>query len=168
MINISDVSHRGINGFYKFVQSEIIFDETKDKLETGSDCWFVGYPDGKFDITNNLPILRRACIASIPRTDFNGKPQILIDGEVFRGSSGSPVFSKIDGNFRLIGILSEAWTRSGYVEIDEKRGKYEESLGLGLVIKSSQILELIESVREEIINDADFFSNSIYLKSNSK
>lgn len=52
----------------------------------------VGYPNGLWDSTNNLPIFRRGVLASQYDKDWNGKKEFLIDAACFPGSSGSPVF----------------------------------------------------------------------------
>ena len=51
----------------------------------------VGYPNGLWDQTNNLPIFRRGVLASAYDKDWNGKKEFLIDAACFPGSSGSPV-----------------------------------------------------------------------------
>ena len=51
----------------------------------------VGYPNGLWDATNNLPIFRRGVLATDYRYGWNGRDEFLIDAAVFPGSSGSPV-----------------------------------------------------------------------------
>lgn len=51
----------------------------------------VGYPNGLWDQTNNLPIFRKGVLASNYKYDWNGKKEFLIDAACFPGSSGSPV-----------------------------------------------------------------------------
>lgn len=51
----------------------------------------VGYPNGLWDSTNNLPIFRRGVLATDYKRDWNGKKEFLIDAACFPGSSGSPV-----------------------------------------------------------------------------
>lgn len=56
------------------------------------DIMMVGYPMGMFDEENNLPIVRKGITSSHIRSNFQNKPEVLIDAAVFPGSSGSPVF----------------------------------------------------------------------------
>ncbi len=51
----------------------------------------VGYPNGLWDQTNNLPIFRKGVLATDYRRDWNGRKEFLIDAACFPGSSGSPV-----------------------------------------------------------------------------
>ena len=76
----------------------------------GSDVIFVGYPTGYYDVANNLPLLRRGVIASVPNVDFNGKGEIVIDAQIFPGSSGSPVFVAQGNRYLLLGVVSDAVT----------------------------------------------------------
>lgn len=51
----------------------------------------VGYPNGLWDRTNNLPIFRKGVLATDYKRDWNGRKEFLIDAACFPGSSGSPV-----------------------------------------------------------------------------
>lgn len=77
----------------------------------------VGYPNGLWDKTNNLPIFRRGVLATDYKYDWNGKKEFLIDAACFPGSSGSPVMlfdmgsyatrtaTVIGSRIKLLGIL---------------------------------------------------------------
>ena len=43
----------------------------------------VGYPNGLWDKTNNLPIFRKGVLASDYKYDWNGKKEFLIDALCF-------------------------------------------------------------------------------------
>ncbi len=75
----------------------MISDFSEENLVPGVDVWFVGYPANRFDVVNNLPLLRKGYISSIPRVNFNSQEQFIIDAQVYQGSSGSPVFAPIGG-----------------------------------------------------------------------
>lgn len=60
----------------------------------------VGYPNGLWDKTNNLPIFRKGVLASDYKVDWNGKKEFLIDAACFPGSSGSPVLLFEIGSYR--------------------------------------------------------------------
>ena len=108
------------------------------KVALGSDVLFVGYPDDYYDTVNNLPLLRRGTVASMPDIEFRGRGELVIDAQVFLGSSGSPVFVDWDSKYRLLGVLSamprEARTPRGSPAL----------LGLGIVIKQRHVRELID------------------------
>ena len=124
-----------------------------DDSEVGNDLdaiepvVFVGYPAGLRDETNYLPIARTGTTATPAYVNFEGAPQFLIDASVFPGSSGSPVVLMNRGGYagrkgewiagnriKLLGIL-----KGRYQEPDS-----EESMDLGVVVKSRVILEAIE------------------------
>lgn len=72
------------------------------------DILMIGYPMGISDEANGLPIVRKGITASHLRTNYKGKPEVLIDAACFPGSSGSPVFLKNSDQFfraKLLGIL---------------------------------------------------------------
>jgi hypothetical protein len=115
---------------------------------------FVGYPKGFFDNINFLPVVRSGFIASIPSTNFQGKKQILIDAQVFPGSSGSPVFVETNGGYKLLGIISEVPIKKlDFLEIEIDKKKVAEKvenvsekvsipiqfIGLGMLYKNETI-----------------------------
>lgn len=63
------------------------------KLTAFADTIVVGYPLGFFDEENNLPIYRKAMIASPYPQHFSNKPYFLIDANLHQGTSGSPVIN---------------------------------------------------------------------------
>lgn len=120
-----------------------------EDLHCGERIIFVGYPSLYFDKKNSLPVMRVGYIASIPRVDFNGEKKILVDAQVFPGSSGSPVFISHNGFYKLLGIISQGITRkqdSIELEIADSPKKTTkipiEWLGLGIVHKHESIEEV--------------------------
>ena len=65
----------------------------------------VGYPNGLWDKTNNLPIFRKGVLASDYKYDWNGKKEFLIDAACFPGSSGSPVLLFEVGSYQTRNAL---------------------------------------------------------------
>lgn len=149
--------------YWRNLELDFFADFTEDYLDIGQRIYFVGYPDGRYDVANKLPILRNGYIASHPLTDYNGQKQFLIDAHVFQGSSGSPVFINlrdviyIDGKAidnpgtysnMFLGVLTHTMVRENMVvsarEADEQDKQYvQENIGIGLVYKSTAVLELI-------------------------
>ena len=145
-----------------FIPYDMLADFNEDELGVGNSIYFIGYPDGRYDTTNNLPLIRTGIIASHPKFNFNGLPQSVIDAQVFPGSSGSPVF--IDLTFeglknnhidltqkqvKLLGIVSRTMVKDNKlkaVSFDEQNYVSEEIIGLGIVFKSTLIKELIDSL----------------------
>jgi hypothetical protein len=67
-------------------------ESTLAQLDVIEELTFVGYPDGRMDDVHGTPIVRQAITATPVMLPFDGEPTFLIDGSVFAGSSGSPVF----------------------------------------------------------------------------
>jgi hypothetical protein len=85
----------------------------------------LGYPLGFSDELNNLPIVRRASIASAFDVDFEAMPCFLVDAQLHEGMSGSPVFAHAQDAFDtktgalhivdkptsyFLGVFSDEWT----------------------------------------------------------
>lgn len=105
------------------------------------DVVVVGYPLGFYDFTNNLPVYRKAMIASQYGVNFNGKPYFLIDTNLHPGTSGSPVVNThhtlfkeqgFDESYKLFGIHSAEHIMKG------------KPLGLNVVWYSYLINEIID------------------------
>ena len=71
---------------------DFVTEETEHKMRIVEDVLVVGYPQGQWDKTRNLPLFRRGITASAAILDYNGEPKFLIDCAIYPGSSGSPVF----------------------------------------------------------------------------
>jgi len=150
-INISVIDHRDV--FFKNLHGEFTSSFSFEKVTPGTEVWFVGYPEGRFDVVHNLPILRRGYIASIPEIDFNGINQFVIDAHVYQGSSGSPVFAILNGEFQLIGVVTQTMIRHEKLEAVTSSTSYgiQQTIGLGLVLKYTLVEELINSAVSEFI-----------------
>lgn len=134
-------------------------------IDAIEDILFVGYPNGIYDQTNNLPITRRGLTATPLYVDYDDKPIFLIDASVFPGSSGSPVFlynsgywsdrgkALVAGNrVYLLGILASAFFRhsDGTLTFEEVPSTLQptvtaqEMIDLGIVYKARTIMETIK------------------------
>ena len=134
-------------------------------MDAIEDILFVGYPNGIYDRTNNLPITRRGLTATPLYVDYDGKPMFLIDASVFPGSSGSPVFLYNSGSWSdrgkalvagnrvyLLGILASAFFRQsdGTLTFEKVPSTLQptvtaqEMIDLGVVYKARTIVEAIE------------------------
>lgn len=137
---------------------------SENNLNAGDSIWFVGYPNNRYDTKNNLPIMRKGFIASIPQIDFEGRREILIDAQVFGGSSGSPVFASLNGSIKLIGVVAQTMIKNQKIQsvlptTDEYYDEYfvEQILGLGIVLKSNLLFELFDTatnhIKERLFNE---------------
>ncbi|NIE63131.1 serine protease [Burkholderia sp. Ax-1719] len=116
-----------------------MLDWKASKLHPGQQVLFVGYPDSVHDRMHNLPVLRTGVLASLPYVDFDGKPDFLLDAQIWNGSSGSPVFVKADDapvSFSLIGVIHSS---------RKKRDQTDTNIGLGYGVKSSELLKLLSA-----------------------
>lgn len=151
-INISKIGQHDPPIFYKNLTDELMPDFKHELLLPGNDVWFVGYPENRFDTSNNLPVLRRGYIASIPKVDFEGRAEFLIDAQVFPGSSGSPVFTALGNKFKLIGVVSQTMIKNEQIQAIPT-GRFlgvQQILGLGIVLKASLLTSLFEAATHEI------------------
>ena len=154
--------------FFKSInQSLVPTAEQEQELDAIEEIVFVGYPNGIFDTTNHIPVFRKGITATPFRINYSGMPKFLIDGSIFPGSSGSPVFifnkgsfSRRDGGLRVgnrllfLGLISEGYLRNeegkwNFVEIPTVLVPaiyVPQMINLGIVIKSSLVFETIRSL----------------------
>lgn len=114
--------------------SNIINDTDLTYENIMQDVFIVGYPIGIEDELNKLPIFSTGVTATSILIDYNGRSEILLNAFALPGSSGSPVFTKINGEPKLIGIIS-----LGKVYSDGKPIS-----NLCIAIKAQEIEELIK------------------------
>ena len=71
--------------------------------------------------------------------------QVLIDAQVFPGSSGSPVFVIIDGRYKLLGVVTQTMIKHEKLQsipADHALG-IQQVIGLGIVLKTELVTELL-------------------------
>ncbi len=122
------------------------------EIGIGEDILVMGYPMGFYDIVHNLPIIRSATLASIYPVPFSGRPIVLIDSRLHRGTSGSPVLTKPtqmlrrkDGSTSMLtGPISFLLgVHSASVDIRDRDPQQDEPLGLSVVWFANLIAEII-------------------------
>ena len=150
------IRDEGINPYWHAtLRSDAAGPQDFDRMDSVEEIRFVGYPSGHYDRVNGLPIIRQGITATPPSIDYNGDPVFLIDGAVYFGSSGSPVFTNPNRpaipSFRFLGVLSEMVRASvtGAVEnvppaITMEALRTARLLNLGIVYKTATIYEAIE------------------------
>ena len=90
----------------------------------------------------------------MPNIDFNGRGQIVIDAQIFPGSSGSPVFVAWDGRYSLLGVVSQTMIRHSQLQtlpVNMPLVGIEQMLGLGIVVKQRHVQELINYAVNEFV-----------------
>ncbi|TGL55336.1 serine protease [Leptospira ognonensis] len=133
--------------------------ESLNAIET---ITMIGYPNGIWDIANNLPVIRQGITASHPKLNYNGRSEILIDCACFPGSSGSPVLVYNHGGYAtkvgdfnvsnrliLLGILyaGPIYKADGQIIITPISSipnitiETNLNMNLGYIIKSEKILD---------------------------
>ena len=137
------------------------------------DVAMIGYPNGLWDVVNNQPIFRKGSLATRPNKNYMGRREFLIDMPVYGGSSGSPILlindtpfynratQKLDphNRIRLLGVnyATHVHSATGTVEVVPIASLNTQSTNymtrvrvpnnLGIVINSSRILEIEDSLR---------------------
>lgn len=147
--------------YFKTVSYDMLASFNESELSVAENVYFIGYPNNRYDQKNNLPLVRTGMIASNPKYDYNWEPVIIIDAQVFPGSSGSPVYIDLtyenmkngqfiigEKNIKLLGIVSATMIRNNALKSIETGTQYltEEVLGLGIVYKATTIKMLVDSM----------------------
>ena len=105
----------------------------------GDQVFKVGYPRGLSSNRAGFPILRTVRIASYPLSQIPAFPTFLIDGFLYPGNSGGPVFVSpgAGGHPLVLGIVTQ--------QVDQG----EEPLGLGVVVHAQYIRETLAVLDEQ-------------------
>lgn len=151
--------------FYRGIPSSMLpSEELASKLDAIEDLTFVGYPNGYFDTTHRTPIIRRGITASPLALDYGGNPVFLVDGSVFGGSSGSPVFILNEGSYRegnalhvgsriiFVGVLAATMVRHTELPLavsNAPHTKLAQELNLGVAFNWTAISDMLAIVRIE-------------------
>jgi hypothetical protein len=136
-----------VNQYKLFPINSITFD-TQFKDEVADDAFVIGYPFSETTYLQ-LPIWKRASIASEPDINIEQLPKILIDTATRSGLSGSPVIMQRVGIHGMVGPMPTDDTVFGRIRsflgiYSGRIGKDEFKAQLGIVWKASVIMEIIE------------------------
>lgn len=129
-----------------------------ESLSFMEDIIMIGYPKGRWDEINNLPIIRKGITATHCNIDYNGKAEFLTDIASLPGSSGSPVFllnssskymdNKGDNCIRTRMFLLGIHYAGDYTEPIKGVKIFDH---LGVVINSKKILEIEKLIQERFV-----------------
>ena len=122
--------------------------QADETIPLGQDALILGFPLGFSDTLNNLPIVRRATIASSFSHPFKGNPYFLTDARLHRGMSGSPVitrsarpsqqiFGQTEFEWRLLGVHSAA------LDVSDRDSLHDERLALNMTWYASLIPQML-------------------------
>ena len=116
-------------------------------LPLGQDVLILGFPLGFYDTRHNIPIVRRASIASSYPHPFKGEPYFLTDSRLHRGMSGSPVIARVPGvgssantgssEWRLLGVHASA------LDVSDRDPVQDERLALNTAWYAALIIEML-------------------------
>jgi hypothetical protein len=133
-------------------------DATVENFDALEELVFVGYPNGHADPVHHTPIMRNAITATPLALPFGGEPTFLLDGSVFGGSSGSPVFIlnwgswtgheglMLGNRIHLVGIVGSTLVRDSDIPVQVATApfiKLSKELNLGVAYSSKAIAETI-------------------------
>ena len=131
------------------------------------DVIVIGYPNGLWDTTNNLPIIRKGITATDIRKNFCNEAKFLIDCAIYPGSSGSPVFVYNQGSYAtekgtvigsraiFVGVNAEVYTNPSLGQVLPQQIQTENNgvmvrvpNNLGVIIKSHKVLDFEEILKK--------------------
>ncbi|WP_400211125.1 serine protease [Candidatus Methanarcanum hacksteinii] len=153
---IRESNKRGLKPYYRSFDTTLIPTiEQMNELSVIEDIFVIGYPTGLEDTVNHKPLIRKGITSTHPKNDYMGKPHFVIDCSIFPGSSGSPVVIYNRGGYPipegiqfgerliLLGIICQTFLHDLITISVDTTSKQMDKIpnDLGLVIKSSQILE---------------------------
>jgi hypothetical protein len=154
----------GHQPFFRAVPSAMSMNDQSSKdLDAIEEIIFIGYPRGIFDTVNLTPVARRGITATPLSLEYEGVPAFLVDGAVFPGSSGSPVFLAQTGSYNarsgglvignrlmFLGVIAAVHTSPALgklidLPVADKGSVTMLPMNLGIVYKASAIDATIDA-----------------------
>ncbi len=115
------------------------------QIEVGSRLLIVGFPLGFHDTLHHMPVARRAVISSSFGLRFQGMGYFLTDARTHRGTSGSPVVTRVadspelgDLPWMLLGV------HSARLDVGTRDLALDEALGLNIAWYADILMTLTE------------------------
>ena len=165
---LNELKKVNVDIYYRAIPASLIpSEDITREIDAVEDIIFIGYPNGIYDKKNLLPIVRKGITATPANIDFEGQPTFVIDASIFPGSSGSPVFICNVGSYTkkgtndlfagtrlmFLGIVASVFIKQDIntLEVvtipakDVPIVKTNQMIDLGIVFKSSCIVEVIEN-----------------------
>ncbi len=130
--------------FFRTIDSGMIPEQKiVDELQAIETLTFIGYPAGLKDTKHNLPITRQGITSTPIWNDYEDEPKFFIDGGVYPGSSGSPVFILNQGSYGTSDGITIGNRLYFVGVITDTNVKGDTYLQLGIAVKSSAILDAL-------------------------
>ncbi len=116
------------------------------QIEVGTRLLIVGFPLGFHDTLHHMPVTRRAVIASSFGLRFQGMGYFLTDARTHRGTSGSPVVTRVSDD---VGNLADLpWmllgVHSARLDVGSRDQELDEALGLNCAWYADILMTLTE------------------------
>lgn len=159
VINKIKLNKNKIPFYVSYTEDLLPTTELLDEMTAIEELFMIGYPQGLWDKTNNLPIVRKGITATPIYIDYEGKKQFLLDIAIFHGSSGSPVVLfnngsystkkggiNIGGRLCLVGINFEGFFMEAEGKIKPQNNASTQistniSINIANIIKSEELLD---------------------------
>lgn len=101
---IDDYEKKGCQLDYYFINQSYIVSEL-EKLQWIEEIVAIGYPMNLTDEGTYYPMSFKGITTTPIIRKLDGKPDFLIDCNISKGGSGSPVFIEKNGTYKLVGIV---------------------------------------------------------------
>lgn len=150
---LNALEQSGKKPFYRSIDSSLIpKKDVLDNLAALEQITFIGYPSGLYDEYNKTPLIRHGWTSTPAWNNYKGRREFLVDGSVFEGSSGSPVFIFNQGSYPTADgiVIGSRLLFMGVITqtiMEEK----SEHLDLGTVIRSDAMLDELEPFVESLL-----------------
>jgi len=116
------------------------------QIEVGSRLLIVGFPLGFHDTLHHMPVARRAIISSSFGLRFQGMGYFLTDARTHRGTSGSPVVTRVSDDAGHLGTLP--WmllgVHSARLDVGTRDLELDEALGLNIAWYADILMTLTD------------------------
>jgi hypothetical protein len=162
----SDANHGATINLTPIPLDKFVSADLERDMSFAEDVLVIGYPQGIWDSTRNLPIVRKGITASPSMIDYEETSRFLIDCSIFPGSSGSPVFlynyptyvenGKIEFGTRwcLLGVISSVhlFEASGNVTEAPAPVAINDKIvaripnNLGIAIKAREVVIMLDAL----------------------
>ncbi len=146
------------NQFRPFDRSLLATNDDIEKywIHPGDKLFYLGYPLGKMSPTGAFSILRSGYVASYPITPLSRNPYIYLDGPVFEGNSGGPVYFEylasswntraLNQKGKIMGVISRYKFAETVRKIDPDTIPRRHDIQVGVFVNSYFVLELLDSL----------------------
>lgn len=155
---VKHVENSGISIYFQSLnENSLVSSELANAANIGDDAIYIGYPENCWDRKSLLPVYRKGMLSTRYDEKYQGLKQTLLDTNVVRGSSGSPVFYKTDSlnssvDGQLLGILTNLPSVTNDDGSDGKEtlsNNISMETSMGLVIKIDVAVEAIVAYLKE-------------------